>query len=283
MVTGGASGIGLAAVERLLAAGARVVVADLNEKRGAEVLRQLGSENLRFVATDVADETQVERMFGYAVDQFGRLDILFNNAGLGGAVGPITEIGYDNWRRTFDILVGGVFLGIKHAARLLIAQGDGGIIVNTASIAGTGAGFGPQAYSAAKAAVINLTETAAVELAAHRIRVNAICPGVIFTQLWIAGDEDGAADAIRNFQPWPDQGQPGDIADALLFLTSKQSAFMTGQTLTVDGGLTAAHGNFFQARASNRALSTISGFTYGTTGHPNIIKRLDTTAATGNG
>ena len=150
---------------------------------------------------DVADETDDEAMLARTRDRFGRLDILFNNAGVGGAFGPITEIDVDDWDFTLAVLLRSVFLGIKHGARMLIEQGEGGSIINTASIAGLGGGGGPQAYSAAKAGVVSLSKTTAVELAKHRIRVNAICPGVIVTPLMDRGNPEKAAERARGLQP----------------------------------------------------------------------------------
>src|SRR5687768_9313109 len=155
VITGGASGMGKATVLRFVEEGARVVVADLNEANGKELLNEVSGRGqgdaLRFVVTDVANERDVEAMIRTAVDDFGRLDILFNNAGVGGAFGPITETSVEDWDYTFAVLLRGVFLGIKHGARAMKAQGEGGAIISTASVAGLSGGAGPQAYSAAKA------------------------------------------------------------------------------------------------------------------------------------
>ena len=158
IVTGGASGMGLATVRRFLEEGASVVVGDLNSDNGRQLLEELSAdgydEKVRFTVTDVSVEDDVAAMTELALDAFGRLDIVFNNAGIGGAFGPITELEVDDWDTTFHVLVRSVFLGTKHAAKVLIEQGQGGSIINTASIAGMGGGAGPQAYSAAKAAVV---------------------------------------------------------------------------------------------------------------------------------
>lgn len=138
-----------------------------------------------------------------------------------------------------DVLTKGVFLGIKHAARAMKKQGHGGAIINTASTAGLSGGSGPLVYSAAKAAVINLTKSSAVQLAPDRIRVNAICPGAILTGLTDQGDPQAAAQALAGFQPWPEHGKGENIAGAALFLASQDAAFVTGEALVVDGGLTA--------------------------------------------
>jgi NAD(P)-dependent dehydrogenase (short-subunit alcohol dehydrogenase family) len=243
VITGGASGMGRATVMRFLAEGAKVVVADYNEKSGQETLTQAKNagqaNNVRFIRTDVAKEADIVAMIDCATSQFGRLDIVFNNAGVGGAIGPVWDITEEEWDYTFDVLTKGVFLGIKHAARVMKTQGQGGVIINTASTAGLSGGSGPLVYSAAKAAVINLTKASAVQLAPDRIRVNAICPGAILTGLTDQGNPEAAAKGLDTFQPWPDHGVGDDIAGAALFLASEDSRFVTGEALVVDGGLTA--------------------------------------------
>lgn len=244
VVTGGASGMGQATVLRFLKEGARVVVADFNAQSGANTLALVADEGhadqVRFIRTDVTQEPDVEAMIAHAISEFGRLDIVFNNAGVGGAVGPIWDIDVDEWDYTFDVLTKGVFLGIKHAARAMKRQGEGGAIVNTASIAGLSGGGGPLAYSAAKAAVVNLTRAAALQLAPDRIRVNAICPGGIVTPLIDRGNPEALAPLMDKLQPWPHHGRGEDIAGAALFLASDDASFITGEALVVDGGLTAA-------------------------------------------
>ena len=241
VITGGGNGIGRATVLRFLEEGARVVVADLNEQTGSETLalaKQAGAESrARFIRADVAREADVEAAVALATKDFGRLDVMFNNAGVAGAFGPITDITEEDWNYTFDVLVKGVFFGMKHAARVLKAQGSGGVIVSTASIAGLSGGDGPQAYSASKAAVINLTRAVAVELAPQRIRVNAICPGGILTPLIHRGNAEAMRPVLEKFQPWPEAGQPEHIAGAALFLASPSSSFTTGAIIRVDGGM----------------------------------------------
>jgi NAD(P)-dependent dehydrogenase (short-subunit alcohol dehydrogenase family) len=243
VITGGASGMGRATVMRFLAEGARVVVADYNEKAGQETLAQAKNagqtNNVSFIRTDVAKETDIIAMVDCATSQFGRLDVIFNNAGVGGVIGPVWDITEEEWDYTFDVLTKGVFFGIKHAARAMKKQGQGGVIINTASTAGLSGGSGPLVYSAAKAAVVNLTKAAAVQLAPDRIRVNAICPGAILTGLTDQGNPEAAAKGMDTFQPWPDHGVGDDIAGAALFLASDDSRFVTGEALVVDGGLTA--------------------------------------------
>ncbi len=278
IVTGGASGMGLATVHRWLDEGASVVCGDLNVDNGralqAAVAERGRADRFRFTRTDVTVEDDVAAMTELAVEAFGRLDVVFNNAGSGGAFGPITEQEVDAWDQTFAILVRSVFLGIKHAARVMIPQGTGGSIVNTASVAGLGGGGGPQGYSAAKAAVINLTETTAIELAPHRIRVNAICPGIIFTPLMHGGHEAQAEEVIDELQPWPGRGEGDDIAAMATFLASDESTFVTGQKHVVDGGLCAAGTRIHGKLHLSRNLHRMAGIAYGSTGRPAEVRRL---------
>ncbi len=244
VVTGGGSGIGRESVLRFLREGAKVVIGDLNDKTAAEAIDIASGEglgaNVRFVKTNVAEEAQVSAMLDLAVKEFGRLDIVFNNAGLPGALGKIHEMRVEDWDLTFAVLVRGVFLGCKHGARVLRAQGQGGSIINTASIAGLSGGCGPHAYTSAKAAVVNLTRSVAVELARKKIRVNAICPGAILTPLVHRGNKEALEPMMAQSQPWPEAGLGEDIASAATYLASDESRFVTGAILVVDGGLTAA-------------------------------------------
>ncbi|MGK2958229.1 MAG: SDR family NAD(P)-dependent oxidoreductase [Acidimicrobiales bacterium] len=270
VITGGASGMGKSTALRFLDEGARVVVGDLNEPNGKELLievDQLGAgDRLRFIPTDVSQESDVEEMIGLATSEFGRLDIIFNNAGIGGAFGAITEVTVEDWDRTFAVMCKGPFLGIKYGARVLKKQGEGGTIINTASVAGLSGGAGPQAYSAAKAGVINLTRAASLELAKWRIRVNAICPGAINTPLLHRGSEQAFGDMLDSVQPWPDHGRGEHIAGAVLFLASEDSVFVTGQAIVVDGGLTAAGPGMQSRMGGSMAMEGVSGFHSGSTG-----------------
>ncbi len=273
IITGGASGMGLATAERFVAEGAAVVIADFNRDAGMAAVEELGDAT-RFALCDVSVEADVAAAVDLAVQSFGRLDVLFNNAGIGGAFGPITELEVDDWDATFAVLVRGVFLGIKHGARAMIERGEGGSIINTASIAGLGGGAGPQAYSAAKAAVINLTTTSAVELAPQRIRVNAICPGVIFTPLMHSGDEADAEAMVAELQPLPDRGEGRDIAGAALWLAGPDAGFVSGEAIKVDGALLAAGPRIFGRLKNTRNLHRTVGMAHGTTGKPASVRRL---------
>jgi NAD(P)-dependent dehydrogenase (short-subunit alcohol dehydrogenase family) len=274
VITGAASGMGLASAQRFVAEGAGVVIADLNVEAGERAASELG-DAARFVRCDVSVEADVASSVSLAVEAFGRLDVMFNNAGIGGAFGPITEIDVADWDATFGALVRSVFLGTKHAARVMISQGDGGSIINTASVAGQSGGNGPQAYSAAKAAVINLSQTTALELARHRIRVNAICPGLIFTPLMHAGDEEHAEGLMRELQPWPARGEGSDIAGAALWLAGPDSTFVSGESITVDGALTAAGTRLFGRLNGTQNLHRMAGMAHGTTGRAATVRRLD--------
>ena len=278
VITGGAAGIGRATAERFLAEGARVMIGDLNEAKGLALIERLTDEghggNVAFSRVDVSQEPDVVRLIDAATVRFGGLDIMFNNAGFGGAIGPITEMSVDHWDETFAVLVRSVFLGIKHSARAMIRQGGGGAIINTASIAGLAGGVPPLPYAASKTAVVGITKHAAVELSEHRIRVNAVCPGIIFTDLMHLGRPD-EADAVRKvIQPWPDRGEPEHIASAVAYLASDDSIFVNGEAHVVDGGylangLLAVHPLFGGSRRPTHV-----GMTRGTTGQRNDVQRL---------
>jgi NAD(P)-dependent dehydrogenase (short-subunit alcohol dehydrogenase family) len=279
VVTGAGSGIGRATALRFLEEGARIVAAEFNETTGRETLdlaaRAGHAAHIHFVRTDVAQEGDVETAIGLAVSQFGRLDCVFNNAGVAGAFGPITHISAEDWDYTFAVLVRGVFFGIKHGARAMKAQGSGGSIINTASVAGLSGGDGPQAYSASKAAVINLTRATAVELAADKIRVNAICPGGILTPLLHRGSPELIEPFLQQMQPWPEAGQPQHIAAAALFLASEDARFITGEALIVDGGLTAAGGNALRTLGQGQGFMLSVGVDRSTTGLESMVKPID--------
>ncbi len=240
VVTGGASGIGEGTVRRFLQEGARCVLADLQDERGEELVRELGAETF-FVQADVSDETQVANLVNQAVARFGRLDCMFNNAGILGAVGPIAQTEAAAWQRTMDVLLNSVFYGIKHAARVMIPRGSG-TIINTASSAGLRAGLGPHAYTTAKHAVVGLTQSVATELGRHHIRVNAVAPGATvsgMTAYVSTGDASALDEASRRIARKVPLGRPGyplDIANAALYLASDESGWTNGAVLVVDAG-----------------------------------------------
>jgi NAD(P)-dependent dehydrogenase (short-subunit alcohol dehydrogenase family) len=245
VITGAASGIGEGTARLFVAEGASVVLADLDEERGRRLEAELG-ERTRFVRTDVSAEADVDRAVAAAVTDFGGLDIMFNNAGVPGSSGDIEEIGVAVFDRTLAVHLRGVFLGIRAAVRVMRPQGHGSII-NTSSVAASRANYAGHDYSAAKAAISQLTVTTANELAEHGIRVNAVCPGAVATSIFgravgLTGDEAQRtvafmATALGNAAPMPRAGQPADIAEAVLWLASDASSYVTGQAIAVDGGL----------------------------------------------
>ncbi len=246
VVTGGCSGIGRATVERFVGEGARVVLADIQDDAGAEIARSFG-DAVRYRHCDVMQEAEIAATMQAAVDAFGGLDIVFNNAGAGGAPLGIEEMTGEAWDSTQGLLLRSVALGIRHAVPHMRARG-GGAIVNTASIAGLQAGYSRIAYAVAKAGVVHLTKVAAADLARYRIRVNAICPGYILTNIFNAsinasGEAAGRVDAALrqiapDVQPVRIPGSPRHIADACVFLASSEAEFINGTHLVVDGGLT---------------------------------------------
>jgi NAD(P)-dependent dehydrogenase (short-subunit alcohol dehydrogenase family) len=242
IITGGSSGIGAATTRLFVANGARVVIGDLQRDLG-ESLAQSLAPNVVFQKTDVSREDDVRAMVARAESSFGRLDCIYNNAGFGGALGGVADTAVEDWDLTFQVLVRGVFLGMKHATPLLRRQG--GSIISTASVAGLLGGYSPHAYAAAKAAVIQLTRSVALELAEARIRVNCICPGFIATPLALntVGKPESEVEArkssMQNAQPIERPGEPRDIAEMALFLASDRSSFITAQAFVVDGGFQA--------------------------------------------
>jgi len=277
IVTGGASGIGRATAERFLEEGANVLISDLNGVNGQAAIDEwaarFGRDRVRLAVGSVADEDHVAAMVAEATHLWGTLDVMFNNAGIGGAFGPLTEVAVDDWDRTFEVLVRGVFLGTKHAARTMIPQG-GGCIINTASVAGLAGGSGHHAYSAAKTAVVSLTRTSAEELARHRIRVNAVAPGVIFTPLAVNKDESNLARVVERMQPWPERGEAEHIAAAVAFLASDDASFVVGETLLVDGGLLSTGSRIQPEMDPHGALQRYTGFGQGSTGLGTTSRRL---------
>jgi NAD(P)-dependent dehydrogenase (short-subunit alcohol dehydrogenase family) len=246
VITGAASGIGLGTVEMAVAEGACVVAGDVQDDKGA-ALEARFSGKVAYQHCDVTVEADVAALMATAQARFGGLDGLFNNAGAGGVMGPVETTDVGAFKAALDLLVTSVFLGTKHAVPLMAARG-GGAIVNTASIAGLQAGWGPLAYSTAKAGVIQFSKVAAAELAVQKIRVNAICPGLIATSIFGASlglpremaDQMAAMMAATGggVQPAGRAGEPADIAEAVVWLLSDGGRFVTGTHLVIDGGIT---------------------------------------------
>ncbi len=246
VITGAASGIGEQTARLFVAEGATVVLADVDDERGTAIAAELG-EGARFVHVDVSVEGEIERAIEESQATFGGLDVVFNNAGNPGSLGRVEDVDMDLFDRTVAIHVRGVFLGIRAAARVMRPQGHGSI-VNTSSVAALQANAAGHDYSAAKAAVAQLTVTTANELGEDGVRVNAICPGGIATSIFgrAAGLDAAAAQrtvsvmeaALADVAPMPRSGLPIDIAECALWLAGDSSSFVNGQVIAVDGGLT---------------------------------------------
>jgi NAD(P)-dependent dehydrogenase (short-subunit alcohol dehydrogenase family) len=242
IVTGAASGIGRASARLFAQRGASVVVADIDEAGGAETAQIVNDEGgtAVFQATDVSSPEAVERMVQRAVGEFGRLDFAHNNAGIAGAGQPIPDYPLDEWYRGIDVMLSGVFLGMRFEIPAILASG-GGAIVNTSSGAGLIGFPGMSAYVAAKHGVIGLTKTAALEFGAQGVRVNAICPGTAFSRMvddWLQGDPDNLAQ-VAALHPIGRIANPEEIAEAAIWLCSDAASFMLGAAIPVDGGYTA--------------------------------------------
>lgn len=246
IITGGTSGIGRRTVEVFVEEGACVLIAARRVEEGRRLADSLG-DRVDFLKTDVSSETDVKRLVDYGVDRFGKLDCLFNNAGSPAPTGSIATIPLAGYEDALSVLLGGVLLGMKHAAPVMRAQGSGSII-NTGSVAGIRAGYSSLVYSAAKAAVIHLTTLVAMELGESNVRVNCISPGGIATGIFgkaaglPADKAENTAEAMKqllaNAQPIRRAGIVDDIAHAAVFLASDEATFINGHNLVVDGGLT---------------------------------------------
>ncbi len=233
VVTGGGSGIGRATVERFVAEGARVVIADVDADAGQAVAASLG-DAAAFQQTDVTDADQVQALVDTTVERFGGLHVMANNAGVASSMTRFLHDDLSDFRRVVDINLLGVLLGSQRAARHMKANG-GGVILNTASTAGIDAGAGLITYRATKAAVIHATRSIALDLAQYGIRVNCLVPGQIRTAMTTYD-----MDRVRALtQPLPREGEAADVAEAAVFLASERAAHITGVVLPVDGGTTA--------------------------------------------
>ena len=246
VITGAASGIGLASLERFVEEGARVVAADLQVEAGQALAQRFGSA-VRFAPCDVTQLAQLKAAIDLAASHFGGLDILFSNAGAGGTPNGVEAFDADGWDATQALLLRSVAAGAAYAVPHMRQRG-GGAIINTSSVSALQAGYAPICYSVAKAGVLHFTRIAAAELSPQRIRVNAIVPGFIATNIFgamfgMAGDEaremaQRVAERSGSANPIARAGLPRDIAEAALFLASDAAGFITGTHLTVDGGIT---------------------------------------------
>ena len=242
LVTGGTSGIGRETALLFAKAGAKVVVAGRRKAEGqetVELIRAGGSDAL-FVKTDVSKASEVEGLVKKTVGNFGRLDVAFNNAGIEGVWVPIVKQSEEDWDRTIDINLKGVWLCLKYEIRQMLRQGVGGAIVNMSSVTGLIGSAGAAAYSASKHGVIGLTKSAALENAKGGIRINAVCPAVIETPM--AGRIFGAPQVhkfVLSCHPIGRFGRPMEVAEAVVWMCSDHASFMTGQSLVLDGGFLA--------------------------------------------
>ena len=242
-ITGAASGFGAATARLFVAQGCKVALGDIQEEAGRTVADELGDSAV-FTRCDVTAEADVANLVDTAVSAFGKLDIMFNNAGIVGAVGPIDSTPTEEWKATLDILLNGVFYGVKHAARVMKPQ-ESGAIVSMSSTAGILGGLGPHTYTAAKHAVVGLTKSAGAELCRFGIRVNCISPAGMATPM-VANVSTGDPTAIEETKrslaaASPLKGRPGlaeDVANAALWLASDESGYTNGHTLTTDAGMT---------------------------------------------
>lgn len=244
LITGGASGIGEATARLFEFEGAKVVIADIQDKRGAVLASAIGAA---YIHMDVSKESDVENGINFVIDTYRRLDCLFNNAGIAGAVASLNNETVEMFDKTMAVNLRGVFLGTKYAARVMRKQGTGSII-NTSSTAAIRTGYGNHIYSASKAGVLQFTKSVAMELAEYSVRVNCVLPGFIPTPMIAIArgvplnEADSKlltiTDAFKEVQPIKRPGSPKDIANAVLWLASDDSSFVTGQALVVDGGVT---------------------------------------------
>lgn len=243
LVTGGSAGIGLATSLAFAREGASVVVADIAEEKGAKVvgeIKDLGAEAI-FVKTNVADPLEVEHMVKTTVETFGRLDCACNNAGIEGQNAPTAECTEENWDKVIHINLKGVWLSMKHEIAQMLKQDSGGTIVNMSSVAGIVGFENLPAYCASKGGVNLLTKGAALEYATSKIRINAICPGAIRTEMVerVMAASPDMERTLKEMHPIGRMGMPDEVAKAVLWLCSDASSFITGQALAVDGGFVA--------------------------------------------
>jgi NAD(P)-dependent dehydrogenase (short-subunit alcohol dehydrogenase family) len=246
VITGAASGIGRATVELFVAEGARVIAADIQDDKGAR-MEEDHKGKVRYVRCDVMQEKDIENAVNTAKKHFGRLDVLFNNAGTGGANDPADGVTAEGFDSVMHLHVRAALLGMKYAVPMMRAAG-GGSIISTASVAGIRTGYGPVLYSIAKAAIVHMTHATAAQLGPENIRVNCICPGLIATNIFaqafglpsqVAETRiEAIAESTKQSQPIPRGGRGSDIAQAALYLASDGSSFVNGHALVVDGGLT---------------------------------------------
>ncbi|MDC0574095.1 glucose 1-dehydrogenase [Luminiphilus sp.] len=245
VITGAASGIGAATAKIYVEQGARIVLGDIQDEAGEALAEALGgSSTAIFRHCNVTNEDHVQGLVDAALSEFGQIDVMFNCAGIVGAVGPMSTTPADEWKLTIDIMVNGVFYGMKHASRHMKEAGSGSII-SMSSTAGVMGGLGPHAYTAAKHAVVGMTKNLAAEVGGFGVRVNCIAPAGMATPMVaevITGNHQNLEDTIAALaEGSPLKGRAGlaeDVANAALWLASDESGYTSGLTLTVDAGAT---------------------------------------------
>ncbi len=267
VITGGTSGIGERTAEIFVEQGAFVVIAGRSSEKGDALADRMGNQAV-FIRTDVTQESDVKNLIDVSVERFGRIDCLFNNAGAPGPIGAIEETALADVNAAMSLLFGAVFLGMKYVTPVMKKHGSGSII-NNASIAGIRVGFGPTIYSAAKAAVIQLTKCVAMELAPFGVRVNSISPGGIATPIFgkavglDTADADRTVDALISYfkerLPLQRSGLPDDIAYGALYLASEEGSFVTGHDLVIDTGITAGRTAQEQAMLNEKLAEVVLG------------------------
>lgn len=265
VITGAASGIGLAGVETFIAAGAKVIAGDIQDEKGKALETRFGSDKLRFVHCDVTNMAELQAIMDAAPATFGSLDIVWNNAGHGGTSTSVEELDLDAYDQTMGLLLKQVFAGTKFAIPHM--KEKGGAIINTSSISAICAGYAPITYSVAKKGVAHFSKLAAAELSKYRIRVNAILPGFIATSIFGAslGMSREAADQIAemlaqaggSMQPIGRVGRGSDIAEMAAFLGSDAASFITGGEFVVDGGMTVGPRHSWDETAASPILDSL--------------------------
>lgn len=265
VIAGGTSGIGARIAEIFVEEGAAVFVASPFVEEGEALARRLGSA-ARFVRADVTEEADVKALVDAAIAAYGRLDCMVNNAGIAGRYGSVASLDMARFEQTLAVVLRGTVLGTKHAASVMLRQRTGSII-NTGSVAGSRAGYGPHDYSAAKAAVVHFTRCVAMELGEKGIRVNSVSPGGIVTGIFgksldmppeeIERTKAPLTEALAKWHPLQRAGQPDDIARATLFLASDAASFVNGHDLVVDGGLIAGRSWSAQRAATEELMRAL--------------------------
>ncbi len=268
VITGAANGIGRATVEIFVNAGARVLAADIRDDDGQALQREFGADHVRYIHCDVTKRDDLDNAMRRCVEAFGGLDILFNNAGAGGSAAGLAEFDEAGFDTTVALLLKSVFLG-THLAIPHMQRRGGGVVINTASISGAYAGHAPIAYSICKAGVAHFSKLGAAELARFNIRVNAVLPGLIGTDIFSKGlglDAAGSQamldlikERAKDNQPVGRIGKPGDVGELVAFLASDAASFINGVAYTVDGGSTVGPAASWQSASSTEALARMLG------------------------